>query len=172
VSEEIKVSLEPTPFIQSDHPEIQAKAREIVSPDDSGVTKANQLMKWVNENVQKRPVLSVPNALEILHNRVGDCNEHAVLLAALCRASGIPAQSVTSLGGLIYMTLCIGFIGTVVVLEAGPVYNVFMTGIRGAELSGFQWMWLVGSFSLVLFLCMMAVWIPMRLGERKILERI
>ena len=83
-----------------------------------------------------------------------------------------PGQSVTSLGGLIYMTLCIGFIGTVVVLEAGPVYNVFMTGIRGAELSGFQWIWLVGSFSLVLFLCMMTVWIPMRLGERKMLERI
>lgn len=83
-----------------------------------------------------------------------------------------PAQSVTSLGGLIYMTLCIGFIGTVIVLEAGPVYNVFMTGIRGTELSGFQWIWLVGSFSLVLFLCTMTVWIPMRLGERKILERI
>ena len=83
-----------------------------------------------------------------------------------------PAQSVTSFGGLIYMTLCIGFIGTVVVLEAGPVYNVFMTGIRGAELSGFQWIWLVGSFSLVLFLYMMTVWIPMRCGERKILERI
>ncbi len=66
VSEEIKGSLEPTPFIQSDHPEIQAKAREIVSPDDSEVTKANKLMKWVNENIQKRPVLSVPNALEIL----------------------------------------------------------------------------------------------------------
>jgi hypothetical protein len=92
VSEEIKGSLEPTPFIQSDHPEIQAKAREIVSPDDSEVTKANKLMKWVNENIQKRPVLSVPNALEILHNRVGDCNEHAVLLAALSRAAGIPAQ--------------------------------------------------------------------------------
>jgi hypothetical protein len=92
VSEEIKGSLEPTPFIQSDHPEIQAKAREIVSPDDSEVTKANKLMKWVNENIQKRPVLSVPNALEILHHRVGDCNEHAVLLAALSRAAGIPAQ--------------------------------------------------------------------------------
>ncbi len=30
--------------------------------------------------------------LKFLHNRVGDCNEHAVLLAALSRAAGIPAQ--------------------------------------------------------------------------------
>ena len=79
-----------------------------------------------------------------------------------------PAQSVTSLGGLIYMTLCIGFIASIIVLEAGPVYNVFMTGIRGVSLTGFQWLWLVGSFSVVLILCLMAVVIPMRLGEQRI----
>jgi ABC-2 type transport system permease protein len=79
-----------------------------------------------------------------------------------------PAQSVTSLGGLIYMTLCIGFIASVIVLEAGPVYNIFMTGIRGVGLKGFQWVWLVGSFSVVLALCLMAIMIPMRLGEKRI----
>ena len=77
-----------------------------------------------------------------------------------------PAQSVTSLGGLIYMTLCIGLIGAVVVLEAGPVYYVFMTGIRGIGLTSFQWIWLVGSFSVVFVLCVAAVLIPMRLGEK------
>jgi hypothetical protein len=92
VFEDGKTYLEPTPFIQSDHPEIQAKVKEIVSPNDSDVTKANKLIQWVNENIQKRPVLSVPNALETLYHRVGDCNEHAVLLAALARAAGIPAQ--------------------------------------------------------------------------------
>ena len=83
-----------------------------------------------------------------------------------------PAQSVTSLGGIIYMTLCIGFIGAVVVLEAGPVYNVFMTGIRRDGLSTFQWIWLVGSFFVVVVLCVAAVVMPMRLGERKMLESI
>ena len=92
VFEDGKTYLEPTPFIQSDHPEIQAKVKEIVSPNDSDVTKANKLIQWVNENIQKRPVLSVPNALETLHHRVGDCNEHAVLLVVLARAAGIPAQ--------------------------------------------------------------------------------
>jgi hypothetical protein len=87
-----KTYLESTPFIQSDHPEIQAKVREIVSPDDPAIVKAKKLVTWVNEKIQKRPVLSVPNALETLRYKVGDCNEHAVLLAALARASGIPAQ--------------------------------------------------------------------------------
>jgi hypothetical protein len=91
-SEEMKKYLEPTPLIQSDHPEIQAKAKEIISPDDTMMVKARKLVDWVNKNLQKRPVLSVPNALEILRNRVGDCNEHAVLLMALARAAGIPAE--------------------------------------------------------------------------------
>ena len=81
-----------------------------------------------------------------------------------------PVQSVTSFGGLIYMTLCIGFIGLVIVLEAGPVYNIFMTGIRGVPLTVYQWIWLVGSFAIALGLCLAAVLIPMRLGEKKILQ--
>ena len=79
-----------------------------------------------------------------------------------------PIQSVTSLGGLIYMTISIGFIAAIIVIEAGPVYHVFMTGIRRVGLSTFQWIWLVGSFSFVLFFCLLAVVIPMRLGEKKI----
>ena len=43
-------------------------------------------------NLDKRPVISVPSALEVLETRVGDCNEHATLLTALLRASGIPAR--------------------------------------------------------------------------------
>ena len=90
--EEIKTYLESTPFIQSDHPEIQSKVEEIISLNDSAFVKAFKLMAWINKNIQKRPVVSVPNALETLRNRIGDCNEHAVLYAALAKAAGIPAQ--------------------------------------------------------------------------------
>jgi ABC-2 type transport system permease protein len=79
-----------------------------------------------------------------------------------------PSQSVTSLGGLIYMTLCIGFIVSVIALEAGPVYNILMTGIRGISLTGIQWAWLFVSFSIVLLLCLIAASLPMRLGEKRI----
>jgi transglutaminase-like putative cysteine protease len=44
--------------------------------------------------------LSVPNALEVLKNKVGDCNEHSVLTVALLRATGVPAQIEA---GLVYM---------------------------------------------------------------------
>jgi len=91
-SEGMKKYLEPTPFIQSDHSEIQAKVKEIISPNDTMMLKARKLVEWVYQNLQKRPVLSIPNAREILRHRVGDCNEHAMLLMALARAAGIPAE--------------------------------------------------------------------------------
>lgn len=92
--------LRSSPFIQSDHPEIKRKVSEIVSPNDSLPSKAKKLLTWVYENIEKRPVLSVPNALDVLTNLMGDCNEHAVLLAALARAAGIPAQIEA---GLVYV---------------------------------------------------------------------
>jgi ABC-2 type transport system permease protein len=79
-----------------------------------------------------------------------------------------PAQSVTSFGGLLFMILCAGFIATVIVLEAGPVYSLFMADFRGVSLTALQWMWLIGSLSLVLILCILAVALPMRWGERKL----
>jgi len=97
---EMRPFLQATPFIQSDHPEIRARAARIVSPGDGDAVKARKLTDWVYRNVEKRPVLSVPNALETLTHRVGDCNEHAVLLAALARAAGIPAQIEA---GLVYL---------------------------------------------------------------------
>jgi hypothetical protein len=84
--------LKPSPLIQSDHPLIVGKVREIISAGDKEAAKAEKIVNWVFKHVKKRPVLSVPNALETLTNLVGDCNEHAVLVAALARAAGIPAE--------------------------------------------------------------------------------
>jgi hypothetical protein len=114
--------LKPSPFIQSDDHKIMSKAQEIISPDDPVSVKASKLVAWVYKNVEKRPVLSVPNALETLNNLVGDCNEHAVLLAALARAAGIPAQVEVGLvyqrGRFYYHAWNVLFIGTWVTADA------------------------------------------------------
>jgi ABC-2 type transport system permease protein len=41
-----------------------------------------------------------------------------------------PNQTVTSFGGLVFMIVCAGYIGLVIVIEAGPVYKLFMSDIR------------------------------------------
>jgi hypothetical protein len=84
--------LEPSPLVQSDHEQIKTQAQKIVRPSDNHLQKTEKIVKWVYANIKKAPVLSVPNALEVLNNKMGDCNEHAVLTAALLRAAGVPAQ--------------------------------------------------------------------------------
>jgi len=114
--------LEPGLFIQSDHPKIKNKAMEIISPDDPLNMRAEKLVAWVYKSVEKRPVLSVPNALETLNNLVGDCNEHAVLLAALARSAGIPAQVEAGLvyqrGKFYYHAWNVLYIGTWITADA------------------------------------------------------
>ncbi|MBU2489330.1 MAG: transglutaminase-like domain-containing protein [Proteobacteria bacterium] len=84
--------LAPGPFIRSDHPEVEALAEEIVSPDDPPLAQAKKIVDWAYKNLEKKPVFSVPDALGTLRSRAGDCNEHAVLVAALARAAGVPAR--------------------------------------------------------------------------------
>lgn len=95
-----KIFLKPTAFIQSDHKKIQAVTKEVVGNNKLPLDKVRSLVKWVHQNIEKRPVLSLPDALSTLENRVGDCNEHAVLLAALARAAGIPCRIEA---GLVYL---------------------------------------------------------------------
>ncbi|MFO7568731.1 MAG: transglutaminase-like domain-containing protein [Smithellaceae bacterium] len=97
IPEALRRYLAPSPLVQADHPEIIARSKKIVSPTDPPDQKIRKIVYWVYKNVDKKPVLSVPNALEVLRNKVGDCNEHAVLTAALLRAAGIPAQIETGL---------------------------------------------------------------------------
>jgi hypothetical protein len=89
---ELAAFLETEFNIESDDPEIVAKAGDIIGDERNPVSAARRLMHWVFRNLEKRPVLAVPSAREALRTRVGDCNEHATLLTALLRASGIPAR--------------------------------------------------------------------------------
>ncbi len=98
-----KIQLEPYLkvglFIQSDHPTIKGLARKIVGVAKEDKAKARRILNWVYESLDKRATVSVPSALDTLKARAGDCNEHAVLFAALLRAVGIPAKLCA---GLVY----------------------------------------------------------------------
>ncbi len=84
--------LSDTPYVQSNDPEIKEQAQRIISTTDNRLEQVKGLAGWVYENVEKRPVLGIPDALSTFKNRVGDCNEHASLFAALARSVGIPAR--------------------------------------------------------------------------------
>ncbi len=81
-----------------------------------------------------------------------------------------PTQTITSFGGLLFMVACAGYIGLVVLIEAGPVYNLFMAGIHNKSISLSTWIWIIGSFSLVLVLSLLAIFLPMRFGRRRLAQ--
>lgn len=76
-----------------------------------------------------------------------------------------PAQSVTSFGGVAFMMACTVYIGTIILLEAGPVYKIFMAGIQNRSLSVMECTWTILSFSIAFALSVMALLLPMRIGE-------
>ncbi|MCW5213394.1 transglutaminase domain-containing protein, partial [Desulfobulbus sp. TB] len=77
-------------YVQADDPAIIAKAQEIIGQEDDPVRQVPLLVKWVYNNIEKRPVIGLPDALTTLKSGKGDCNEHAALFAALARSLNIP----------------------------------------------------------------------------------
>ena len=83
-----------------------------------------------------------------------------------------PNQTLTSFGGLVFMIVCAGYIGIVILIEAGPVYNLFIADIRGKTLSLAMWIWIIASFSTAFVLSLVAIKIPMRFGEKRLSQRL
>ena len=101
---DLREVLEPEPLIQSDDPRIVEHARRITArrsewrQDPKRV--AMELTRSVNGMLEKRITFSIPNAVQVLETRQGDCNEHTVLYIALARALGLPARTAV---GLVYL---------------------------------------------------------------------
>jgi len=74
------------------------------------------------------------------------------------------AQVATSFGGLVYMISSSVFIALVIILESGPVYTILSSHFRGEPITYLQWIWIVGSFSLVILLIILAIQRPMAAG--------
>lgn len=96
---EMEEFLQSTTFIQSKNEKIVEQARTIIGNEKDALKATELIMSWVYSNVEKKPVISIPSAIDVLVRKEGDCNEHAVLFIALARAAGIPARMVA---GIVY----------------------------------------------------------------------
>lgn len=76
------------------------------------------------------------------------------------------ARVAAGAGGLVYMVLCMSFIGAVVVLEAWPVYAFFSARFRGAPLSPSLWASIIASFTAVILLMVSVFVASVRAGLR------
>lgn len=87
---------QPNRLIESEAKRIQSIAGTAsLGGDTSPAAKARRLAGFVREFIEQADYSTgFATALETVKSRRGDCTEHAVLLAALLRASGIPSRVV------------------------------------------------------------------------------
>lgn len=85
-------------MVNADDPEVKRLAEQATG--STPAARAESLRALVHSYIQRKNLgVGFASAAEIVRTRTGDCTEHAVLLAALLRARGIPARVVS---GLIY----------------------------------------------------------------------
>ena len=90
---DLAIFLKPSPAVQCDDAEIAAEARKIAGDEKDPALVAGRLAAWVHNHIDKKSMdIGAASAREVYTNRTGDCTEHAVLLAAMFRAAGIPAK--------------------------------------------------------------------------------
>lgn len=93
-------------FIESDDARVQSLAKEVGATEDP-VELAIALERLVHDRIkQKNFSQTLATAAQVAERLEGDCTEHAVLLAALARARGIPARVAV---GLVYVPSAAGF---------------------------------------------------------------
>jgi hypothetical protein len=92
--------LEPSPVLPSDDPEFVTLAASIVAEEEDAWAAAVAIERWVRAAVEDKGFgTAFASAREVLEEGAGDCSEHAVLMAALARAAGIPSRIAA---GLVY----------------------------------------------------------------------
>jgi transglutaminase-like putative cysteine protease len=90
--------LRATPMAQSGEARLRDLARQVVGSQTDAYRAALALNNWVFRNLGKmesepRPI----TALQVLDQGKGDCSEHALLMATLARAVGLPSRLVAGL---------------------------------------------------------------------------
>ncbi len=92
-SPELEAYLKDNSFLQVNDPAIQEAAKKAVGSEENAWAAAVKLSRWVHESITKKDMdVAFATASEVIKSHEGDCTEHAVLLAALARAAGIPSK--------------------------------------------------------------------------------
>ena len=80
------------------------------------------------------------------------------------------AQVSTGFGGMMFMIFSAIFLGVVIVLEAGPVYIIFMANVKGSPIKAIQWLFIVPSFIMVFLVNAFVVYKSMKMGLNALMQ--
>ena len=95
-----KEFLESSYFLDSADARLRRLAARVVGGETDPLAKARKVEKWVSENMRPSSSVGFATASQVCRDLQGDCRQHAMLTAALCRAVGVPARTAV---GLVYV---------------------------------------------------------------------
>jgi transglutaminase-like putative cysteine protease len=84
-------------FIDSDDPRVRALAEAATAGQMEPWSKALRIETWVHDHMRVNSTDSFAPASKVAANLQGDCRQHALLAAAMCRAVGVPARTAIGL---------------------------------------------------------------------------
>jgi len=141
-------AMKPTRFLQSDNEQIIKLAQRAVGDTKDAAEAVRRIEAFVADYIENKSLsVGYASATEVATSRQGDCTEHAVLAAAMCRAVGIPAQVIAGVayvkdfaglqgfGGHMWVQAYIG--GDPAVQEPGKWVGLD-AAFKGAGLGGYD----------------------------------
>jgi Transglutaminase-like superfamily len=97
----------PNALVNSDDVRVRGLAQRVTRGLIDPWEKAMAINRWVHQNVREKNFeTAFASASEVALSLSGDCTEHSVLAAAMCRAAGVPSRVVI---GLVYVERLDGF---------------------------------------------------------------
>ncbi len=99
--------LSASPLINSQDAKVVELTRSAIGNASDPWARAVAIVQWVSDNVREKNFeVAFASASDVARSLAGDCSEHSVLAAAMCRAAGVPARVAI---GLVYSEDLRGF---------------------------------------------------------------
>ena len=96
--DEYAALLKSTPWLEAEDPRILQMSREAVGGETDALGAARRIEAYVAREIEEKTLgMGFATAAETARQKAGDCTEHAVLVAALARAAGMPSRVVCGL---------------------------------------------------------------------------
>ncbi len=86
-------------FLNSDDETVKALTLRALGRVTQPLAKAQRIEKWVHDNMKGSSEVVFATASQIARDLKGDCRQHAMLTAAMCRAADLPSRTAL---GLVY----------------------------------------------------------------------
>ena len=84
--------LRDTQYVKPSDPAIRQRLAAIRGDEKEAFTIAQNILKWISENISPTLTAETLTGPEVLKKRSGKCSEYATLFASLARAAGIPTR--------------------------------------------------------------------------------